>query len=178
MIKEKRDLIQILNNLYLSEENTGENKSKSGRNKLKSCATSIIQGCKVQPGGATLLGKRPCLISTLSLDGRGRSQRKMRIGTNPINFRPWHITWISQNGPAPLALQYSHRCNTTNCVEPSHGCWETDQENKSRHNCKSGSHLLFPDGKIFQLCTHTPCCYTPERILSNDNRFIAVEDIN
>jgi hypothetical protein len=90
-----------------------------------------------------------------------------------INFRPWHIVWISQNGIAPLKKQYSHRCHQENCVNPIHGVWEDDYYNKDRNGCKSVSHIIMPDESIIQICPHNPCCLTPIYIKSwNDDKFI------
>jgi hypothetical protein len=55
-----------------------------------------------------LVGHVECKITTVSRDGRGRAQRAMRgSGSDKTNYRPWHITWINANGPAPLNLQYT-----------------------------------------------------------------------
>jgi hypothetical protein len=176
MEKEKRNLIKVLNEMFEDELKKGDKRTKSGKDQLNDNANTILTNCVVKKDGPELIGKKPCLISTASLDGRGRGQRKIRVDKSPINFRPWHVTWISQFGLAPTGLQYSHRCHTINCVEPSHGLWETDGKNKERSKCRS--HLILQDGRIFLLCDHNPCCYNPLRIIENDSRFIKKEDIN
>lgn len=138
---------------------------KSGKEQLAATAQSIITAAtRVQT--PCILHEKPCLLSSLSLDGRGRPQRKMRIMGKPTNFRPWHITWVSRNGPAPQGLQYSHRCSHGNCVEPSHGAWETDLDNKSRNGCRGKSHVVLPvnqegESVVVRLCNHEPACIMP-----------------
>ena len=112
-----------------------------------------------------------CLICTSSLDSSGRAQRSMRLFLMKRNFRPWHITWIAHfNTEAPEGLQYSHRCHNGNCINPRHGFWETDQANKDRNSCRSGSHVILPDDKIILLCPHEPTCLTPVHIFNWDDK--------
>lgn len=162
----KQDLIKVLNKMY-------EQKLEQ----MRSNAESIIRGAQAVDDDRVLLGHRPCLITSQSLDGRGRAQRSIRVptltGQEKTGFRPWHVVWISANGPAPEHLQYSHRCNEENCVESAHGVWESDEANKARWSCRVCSHLILPDGRIIQLCPHQPCCLVPLRIQSwDDPRFV------
>lgn len=163
--KDKKQLVPVLNKIF-----------KEKRDQLSRNAISIIKACEVDSTVA-ILGVSPCLITTLSLDSRGRAQRSMRVphftGQEKTNFRPWHITWIDKNGVAPVELQYSHRCHNENCCEESHGLWETDQNNKFRWSCRLCSHLLLPNGRIFKICPHEPCCLKPLIVDSwADPRFI------
>jgi hypothetical protein len=81
------------------------------------------------------------------------------------NFRPWHIVWIiEKDKEAPTNLQYSHRCHNENCVNPEHGTWETDFDNKNRNGCKNCSHLILPDDLVITVCPHDPPCLRPVKI--------------
>jgi hypothetical protein len=163
----KLNLVEVLNDMYNTKHE-----------KLQNNAESIIKAAKeVDNGGLVLLGHSPCLITNLSLDGRGRAQRSIRVpdltGQEKTNFRPWHIVWIRTNGPAPNSLQYSHRCNQENCVESTHGVWETDITNKSRWSCRVCSHLILPDSRIIRICPHQPCCLVPIILKTwDDPRFV------
>lgn len=155
------NLVDVLNQMY-------DVRTKQ----LKDNAASVIANA-VKVENTEVLGFKACLISTNSIDGRGRAQRAMRVpeltSQEKVNFRPWHITWISANGHAPLQLQYSHRCNQENCVEESHGVWESDGANKSRWSCRNCSHVILPDDCIIRVCSHDPCCIVPLHIASWDD---------
>ena len=140
---------------------SSDKRVKSNKEQLLNAAKDILYKATACES-VTALKVSPCLLSTASVDGRGRAQRAMRVNGRRFNFRPWHITWIAENGAAPEQLQYSHRCHNENCVEPSHGLWETDLENKARWSCRVCSHLILPNKKCLALCTHKPCCYRPK----------------
>lgn len=166
----KMDLIQVLNRLYYDK-----------KDQLKRNADSILTKARTENDiNDQVFGLGPCLVSTLSLDGRRRAQRSMRVpeftdGREKVNFRPWHITWIRANGPAPLGKQYIHRCHVENCVQHTHGVWETDELNKARWSCRVCSHLILPDNRTVRICPHEPCCIRPLKIDSwDDERFGAV----
>lgn len=143
------------------------------RARLAVIAAAVNAGRAFELRGApTLLGDTvlPCKISTLSQDSRGRAQKMVRFpdGTR-TNFRPWHVAWIhAKQMPIPVGLRYSHRCNAENCIEPTHGRWETDAYNKSRWSCRTASHVLVPrppaEGgyRCYRTCTHSPCCLVPK----------------
>lgn len=158
----KLSLVEVLNKMY------DDKKEQLHRN-----AQSIKENTR-RDGLAALLGHAPCLICELSLDGRGRAQRAIRVpeytNKDKTNFRPWHVVWINENGHAPTAegIQYSHRCNQENCVEPTHGVWESDILNKNRWSCRTCSHVILPDERVIRICTHTPCCIVPKRVTDND----------
>jgi hypothetical protein len=106
-----------------------------------------------------------CLSCNSSKDSRGRCQKMIRVYGKRYNFRPWHMIWIAVNeGPSPLGLQYSHRCHNENCINPGHGIWETDQQNKDRNRCQNSSHIILPDDTIILTCPHVPPCLTPTHI--------------
>jgi hypothetical protein len=144
-------------------------KNSSERIWLKTTARSLRARASSRHHVATL-GLLPCLLSTNSVDTRGRAQTTKREGKVKHSFRPWHITWMAEHGKAPEDKQYSHRCHNENCVQPSHGRWETDQENKSRNACKSCSHVVLPDTKCILLCPHKPCCLTPRLVPTWDDK--------
>lgn len=168
----KLDTIQVLNRLY------AEKKSQ-----LESNANSILTKARIENELVKVFGLGPCLVSTQSLDGRGRAQRAMRVpaftnGKDKVNFRPWHVTWINANGPAPLGKQYSHRCHVENCVQHMHGTWEPDKDNKDRWSCRGCSHLILPDDRVIRICPHEPCCVRPLKIDSwDDQRFVQLPAI-
>jgi hypothetical protein len=176
---DSRCLVEILNKMYADDSPVIGNNLKSGRQKVKDNAISILNSAQI--GRKDRIAKYPCLICTLSLDGRGRCQRSIRVESKKkINFRPWHITWIAANGPAPVGLQYSHRCHHENCVEPTHGVWEKDVENKSRNTCKNCSHVFLPDQstKAIRLCFHSPCCLTSKDVSMNEfPKWIDISDL-
>ncbi|KAK9427106.1 hypothetical protein V1505DRAFT_318132 [Lipomyces doorenjongii] len=127
------------------------------------------------------LNELPCLLSSQSLDSRGRPQRSMRVivdGTpRKINFRAYHITWMAANGPIlpDNPPQYSHRCHQPLCVEPTHGVWESDVGNKDRNRCSAHSHIFFQEHMLV-LCPHTPCCLTPLTLSTSDSRVVPLHN--
>eukprot|EP00300_Choanocystis_sp_HF-7_P005872 c1432_g1_i1.p1 GENE.c1432_g1_i1~~c1432_g1_i1.p1 ORF type:complete len:166 (+),score=12.58 c1432_g1_i1:52-549(+) len=121
-------------------------------------------------GPPTLLGELPCRVSTLSVDGRGRAQKQVRMRATRVNFRPWHLAWAGMFGEIPVGLQYSHRCPEENCIEPSHGVWESDHDNKDRWSCRLASHVLV-DGKVHRLCKHKPVCFNGVRLQEGDDGY-------
>ena len=136
--------------------------------KLASIAAAVNApgAYEIVPGPAPL-GFAPCKISLLSRDSRGRAQKMVRFGeTSRVNFRPWHVAWIHRvRIPIPAGLQYSHRCNNENCIEPTHGRWETDEYNKARWSCRAASHVLTPGEAgivCYRTCPHSPCCLVPK----------------
>jgi len=175
--KEKQNLLAVLNELYNDNTQPVDNRGKSGRQQLLDNSESILASAEIDIN-PVYLGYKPCQLSTLSVDGRGRCQRSMRVNGKKINFRPWHITWIAENGLAPANgdLEYSHRCHHENCVEPSHGLWEDSTMNKNRWSCRTCSHVLLPNGKCLKVCPHDPSnCINPMVISSwNDQRFIVI----
>lgn len=144
------------------------------RQQLYNAAMSLVTAGTEETGPLLhqFFAEGPCIICTSSLDGRGRSQRSIRVYGKKINFRPWHIMWIAINNKfAPTNLQYSHRCHNENCINPDHGLWETDQLNKDRNGCKNTSHVILPDDRVIQVCPHNPPCLTPVHIKDwNDKR--------
>jgi hypothetical protein len=90
-----------------------------------------------------------------------------------INFKSYHITWVAWAGEdIPAGLQYSHRCHQPTCIEPSHGTWETDEENKDRNRCKGSSHIILSHQAIaITLCDHSPepCLSAAPEIVSGDD---------
>lgn len=163
------NLLEVLNTMY---------SDTVGRQQLSRNAKSILDSC-VADDSVVILGQLPCRITTQSIDGRGRAQRAMRVptftkGQKKTNFRPWHITWIDANGEAPVnRLQYSHRCHNQNCCEESHGLWESDVRNKERWSCRTCSHLILPDGRVYCICPHEPCCLRPLIVKDwDDPRFV------
>jgi len=169
------NLIDVLNKMYL-EEDLHSSKKKSSKNQLLDNAAEIMKTATLVPLQTPFFQdiKTPCLLAENSFDGRNRSQRTMRVhlrGENKrkSNFRPWHITWISAYGVTSINLQYSHRCHNENCVQPEHGVWESDLDNKSRNGCRSASHLVLPDGTVILICTHSQCCLVPRYIDNWDN---------
>lgn len=171
---EKRNLLEFLCDLY-ADEKPASGLFKSGRQQVQDNAKDILSKCSIQRASVLeILGASPCKVTTLSVDGRGRAQRAMRVDGRKINFRPWHICWIAKYGiTEAVNLQYSHRCHEENCCEASHGVWEDDKSNKSRNACRSASHALMPDGSILLLCKHIPPCLTPVQIGLNDGRVFA-----
>lgn len=169
----RRDLIALLNYLVHVEdaEDPQGRPVKAPWLQIYDAVNSIVDKARVDRR-AEPLGVRPCLISTHSVDSRGRAQRSIRFQGRKIHFRPWHLVWIANNGPAPAGLQYSHRCHQRNCVEPDHGVWETDLQNKSRNRCANASHVFLPDGKKIVLCDHDPCCLSPLVLAAGDPRII------
>lgn len=160
-------LITVLNNMVEDGDD---------RRRLQSTDASIRSKCTEENvAGLKAIGVKPCLVSRLSLDGRGRCQRAMRINGKKSNFRPWHICWIASNGEAPTSLQYSHRCHEGNCCEATHGIWENDATNKARNGCKSCSHVVLQDGRVIITCPHNPPCLCPF-VVKEANRDSADKD--
>jgi homing endonuclease-like protein len=88
------------------------------------------------------------------------------------------MIWIAYNDqPAPIGLQYSHRCHNENCINPNHGIWESDQNNKSRNRCANSSHVILPNHDIILTCPHKPPCLTPTHIRDADDSRIIKFDI-
>jgi len=172
------NLVDVLNTLY-NDTTPVALPRKSGRQQLEDNTASILAGAVAGDTRPTLFGYRPCLVTSLSLDGRGRAQRAMRALGHKYNFRPWHITWIvGQRSVAPLNLEYSHRCHNENCVESTHGLWETDGQNKSRWSCRTCSHVILPDDRVVVLCSHEPCCLRPLRIATwEDPRIVMLNTL-
>lgn len=170
--KVKRNLVEMLNNLVEDSDRDADKRVKTGQRQLADNSASILTNT-VLDQKPSALGVLPCRVSQQSLDGRGRAQRAMRVDGIKVNFRPWHITWISANGKAPVdnnnAVEYSHRCHQENCVEPSHGVWESGATNKDRWSCRTCSHIILPNGKCVQLCGHNPCCLVPVTLTSWDD---------
>jgi len=174
--KQKQDLVQLLNEWY-SDNSTSD--------VVDSNAVDILAKAVIADLDLTVLGHVRCRITTLSVDSRGSAQRDIRHPSNwkkKSHFRPWHVVWISHHKQsAPLGLQYSHRCNQQNCVEPTHGVWEEDQRNKDRWSCREVSHLIltFADltipRKVIRICPHTPCCLVPLFIPEDSPRFVNVQ---
>lgn len=172
--RRKLDLLDVLNNMYLDQDEAKDGKRKTRKQQLLDNAASILQSANTLER-VIALGYAPCKVTTLSLDGRGRAQRSMRIDAGKVNFRPWHITWIASKGVAPLGLQYSHRCHEENCCEPTHGLWESDAQNKGRWSCRECSHLVLPDGRCVVVCPHEPCCLRPLVLKDwSDKRFVTL----
>jgi len=151
--------------------------------KLASIAAAVNAAEAVEVDArVTLLGDafKPCRLSRLSRDSRGRAQKMVRFGDARVNFRPWHVAWIhAKQAPIPAGLQYSHRCNNENCIEPSHGRWETDAYNKARWSCRTVSHVLVPTAAggytCYRTCPHLPCCLVPKVCLAEAHP--TVEDV-
>ena len=168
--KKANDALAALVVHYNTPKQLGDR--KSGLQQIQDNASSILADCTIDRTdsrniGRTLLKQECCKISTLSLDGRGRAQRAMRLRKTKRNFRPWHITWIAKYGP-PLEfekLEYIHRCHNENCCEPKHGYWGTSQQNKATNDCRTASHIITisddGDKKVVKLCPHLPCCLRP-----------------
>jgi len=93
-------------------------------------------------------------------------------GSDKHNFRAYHITKITIDGPAPRGREYSHRCHEPRCVNTVHGVWEHGRYNKDREGCINASHLILPDLTIIRLCPHDPVCLTPIHIRHWDDRRI------
>lgn len=176
MEKEKMCLLDVLCAMYGDEKARSTEREKSGRQQLQDNAADVLAKCQSKDADRMeSLGEHPCRITTLSVDGRGRAQRAMRVQGRKINFRPWHICWVAKHGaPADCTLQYSHRCHEENCCESGHGVWEDDKTNKSRNECRAGSHVILPDGRILLICKHTPPCLTP--VLFTDCRVFSSLD--
>ena len=171
------DLKALLNQVYLRPQPAPTKKAgkpgKSGRQQIEDNAEDLLSKAAVTENvAAAFLGLKPCLESTASTDGRDRPVRSMRVritnGGPEIKreFRAYHVTWVSEYGQIPdTTLQYSHRCHNGKCVEPTHGTWDTDQENKARNACQSHSHLQLPNGAFIQLCPHTPICLSAAKAI-------------
>jgi hypothetical protein len=171
------DLKALLNQLYLRPQPAPTKKAgkpgKSGRQQIEDNAENLLSKAVVAENvAAAFLGLKPCLESTASTDGRDRPVRSMRVrvanGGPEIKreFRAYHVTWVSAYGQIPdTTLQYSHRCHNGKCVEPTHGTWDTDQENKARNACQNHSHLQLPNGAFIQLCPHTPICLSAAKAI-------------
>ena len=160
-----------------------------GRQMIAANAKSVRDAAEVwvphQQEPMLELGLKPCLLSRNSRDGSGRPQFSMRVRPGLVegfggkegkaNFRPHHVAWMDgtpEGRPLPLddrRLQYSHRCHNGDCVEESHGVWETDRENKSRNYCQNGSHVFLPDGHVIVICPHSLPCLVGVRIDSWDD---------
>ena len=141
---------------------------KSGEDQIKDNARDILGKSIIQTNQpAEVLGLGPCMISTASLDGRGRPVRSMRVTANEQaaikrEFRAYHVTWVAEFGVIPdITLQYSHRCHNELCVNPKHAVWESDLENKSRNMCRQHSHLRLPNAATIRLCPHLLPCISP-----------------
>lgn len=137
-------------------------------------AHNLLQTALVRFDLAMMLIGEACFETQASLDTRGRPQVSTRLDidgvTRRYHFRPWHLTWFYTYGPIPnTQLQYSHRCHNELCINPAHGIWEFDQQNKDRNGCKHGSHIILPDHTIIRVCPHDPPCLTPKIIESWDD---------
>lgn len=152
---------------------------KTGRQQIEDNAASILAKCIVPDTAMNkarkIIKQRRCKVFNLSLDTRGRSQRKMRIGPdNRRNFRPWHITWMAKYGTdnIPISqdnhIEYIHRCHENNCCEPKHGYWGTSAQNKATNHCKTASHIILQtessEHKVKKICPHKPSCSRPVMI--------------
>lgn len=170
----KMDLLGVLNAMYRDTLKTSaDGRRKTGREQIEEAAGSLrMKAEESKSNQPELLGEQPCRISTCSVDGRGRAQRSIRVDGTKRNFRPWHIVWIDKYGEAPSGLQYSHRCHEENCIEPTHGVWESDPLNKARWACGRCSHLILPDGTSVRICDHSPHCLRPFVVKDwDDSRF-------
>lgn len=147
---------------------------KTGSQQIKDNANSILNGCVIPTTEMNqaryIIKHRRCKVSTLSLDTRGRAQRKMRLGPKERrNFRPWHITWMAKYGSnIPLdqgPIEYIHRCHENNCCEPKHGYWGTSAQNKATNDCRTASHIVLQlengEYRVKKICPHKPSCSRP-----------------
>ena len=172
-----QDLKALLNQLYVRPQPPRTKKAgkpgKSGRQQIEDNAEDLLSKADVRENvAAAFLDLKGCLESTASTDGRDRPARSMRVrvanGGPEIKreFRAYHVTWVAAYGQIPdTTLQYSHRCHNGKCVEPTHGTWDTDQENKARNACQNHSHLQLPNGAFIQLCPHSPPCLSAARAI-------------
>jgi len=122
---------------------------------------------------------KPCKISTYSKDGRGRAQMQLRKIAGGGHYRPWHIAWMAAkntsipSGALTGKVEYSHRCHNENCVEPTHGIWESSRKNKSRWKCTKAAFVVLPNSTSIRLCKHSKCCLTVKHIQKEtDPRFL------
>lgn len=156
---------------------------KTGRQQIEDNAKSILKNCTILDTDMNqaryIIKHRRCKVSNLSLDTRGRAQRKMRLGpddTNRRNFRPWHITWMAKYGSnIPIdqgPIEYIHRCHENNCCEPKHGYWGTSAQNKATNDCRTASHIVLQlengEYRIKKICPHKPSCSRPVIIKFNE----------
>jgi hypothetical protein len=178
MERDNRQLLNVLWNRRSIKNNRAGRPDKDGKQQIIDNSISILNGAtSFNAQRLTLLQEKPCKISTLSLDSRGRPQRSMRVKLNDeskkVNFRPYHLTWMAANEtiPSNTLLQYSHRCHQPCCVEPTHGVWEIDIDNKNRNKCVNCSHVIF-NNQLITLCPHNPTCLTPQMITNDDTRVV------
>ena len=50
--------------------------------------------------------------------------------------------------------EVSHRCHNKRCNQDDHLLVEKSLLNTNRDNCKGASHIILPDGTIYQTCPH------------------------
>jgi len=145
--------------------------------KLKEACLEVKSSTKykLSDRASRLIGCKPCRVSLYSRDGRGRAQKAVQLplhgkaSTTRVNFRPWHLAYayagVEDNmdrwRKIPADREWSHRCTEENCIETSHGVWETSAENKSRWSCRNCAQVIV-DGKVHMLCTHEPPCLNPK----------------
>jgi len=153
--------------------------AKSEQQLLEEAARRLLESARPPPAGneeaMALLRKPPCKLANCSKDSKGQYQYTFRIPhladvrPSGLRIRPWHLTWIGTYGMAPLGLTYSHLCPFSDCVEPSHGVWESDIVNKSRNYCKAAAQVILPNGKMITICPHVPRCVNPLIIVNWDD---------
>jgi hypothetical protein len=169
--------IAVINRIIAGEE------SPAALAKLKQACIEVKSASKYQVDDhvSRLIGCKPCRVSLLSQDGRSRAQKAVQIPlkgnpkTTRVNFRPWHLAYAYAGNEGgtdvwrsiPLEREWSHRCTAENCIEVSHGVWETSAENKSRWSCRNCAQVII-NGAVHMLCTHQPPCLNP-KVVANES---------
>jgi len=136
-----------------------------------------------------VLGFKTCKISTLSTDTRGTPRVTIEVGGKKENekrkhFPAYYISWIEEYGRPPdgaflpdqtKRLQYAHRCHNHKCVEPTHGIWLNDSDNKAQNSCQTSSHVII-EGLVYVTCRHSPICCIAPVIVDDSVLSMTVED--
>ena len=171
--KVPKSSIKIINDIIGGQEST------LARHKLKEICIEVKSPAKytVNDTASRLIGCKPCRVSTFSKDGRGRAQKSVKLALNGktettrVDFRPWHLAFAyvgvdKETGSdvwrtIPEDREWSHRCIEENCIEVTHGLWETSAQNKDRWSCRNAAQVIV-DGNVHMLCRHQPPCLNPK----------------
>ena len=167
--------IKIINDIIGGQE------SLLALEKLREICKEVKSPVKytVNDTASRLIGCKPCRVSTFSKDSRGRAQKSVKLAlkgktaTTRVDFRPWHLAYAyvgvdkeTKNDvwrTIPEGLEWSHRCIEENCIEVTHGLWETSEQNKDRWSCRNAAQVIV-DGSVHMLCRHQPPCLNPKVI--------------
>ena len=117
---QNQNLKQLLNDVYARPAPTARGPGKSGRQQLMDNGNAVLVAAEeLENWVAEIQGLGPCMLSSASVDGRGRPVRSMRVkATNTSietkrEFRAYHIAWISTFGIIPNASSITFQPTTT-----------------------------------------------------------------